>query len=363
MLEDQAYILEKILRLLEEEPPDAVLIAGDVYDKTVPSAEAVSMLDDFLCKLADKHLPTLVISGNHDAPERLSFGARLMNHSGIHIAPVFNGSVEYVTLTDAYGPVNFYMLPFLKSAHIQRFYPDISFESCSQAIQTVLKDMAVDPSRRNVLIAHQFVTGAVRSESEEISVGGAENIDADIFRDFDYVALGHIHKPQYMGSHHIRYCGTPLKYSFSEAEQQKSLTQVTLKEKGNIFVEVKPLEPLRDFREIKGEYNLLVSRSFYQDSNREDYIHAILTDEQDIPNVVGKLRAVYPRIMQVDYDNTRTRASGALPELSEYRKKSPLDFFSDFYRAQNGADMSDEQRDFVLRLMEDIWETGKEAFV
>ena len=215
MLEDQAYILDRVLDIVDGAGPDALLIAGDVYDKSVPSAEAVTLFDDFLCRLARRKLPVLVISGNHDSPERLAFGARLMEGAGVHLSPVYDGNITPITLTDEHGPVDFWLLPFLKPAHVQRFYPEETIDSCTDAVETAIAHMDIDPGRRNVLLCHQFVTGAATCESEELSVGGTDNVDAAAFNGFDYVALGHLHGPQNVGSGRIRYCGTPLKYSFS----------------------------------------------------------------------------------------------------------------------------------------------------
>ena len=244
MLEDQAYILTKILNTIDDEKPDAVLIAGDVYDKSVPSAEAVGLFDDFLVKLAKKQVPAFVISGNHDSPERLAFANRLIDASGIHLSPVYSGDVRPVTLTDAFGPVHIYMLPFVKPAHVRRFFPDEEIISYTDALAAAIRQMDPDLSARNVLLTHQFVTGAERSESEEISVGGTDNVDASVFEGFDYVALGHIHGPQNIGSERIRYCGTPLKYSFSEASHKKSVTVAELGEKGSLTVRTVPLLPM-----------------------------------------------------------------------------------------------------------------------
>ena len=209
MLEDQQYILAEILRIAGEEAPDAVLIAGDVYDKSVPPAEAVELFDDFLVRLSRLNTQVFVISGNHDSPERVAFGGRLMDSSGIHLSPVYSGQVQPLSLTDPFGTVDFYMLPFLKPAHVRRFFPDSEISSYTDALRTAIGQMPVDPSRRNVLITHQFVTGAQRSDSEDISVGGTDNVDASVFDAFDYVALGHIHGPQHVGRETVRYCGTP----------------------------------------------------------------------------------------------------------------------------------------------------------
>ena len=357
MLEDQAHILKKILAVVDEEKPNGVLIAGDVYDKSVPSTEAVQLFDDFLVRLAERKLPVFIISGNHDSPERLSFANRLIDAVGIHLAPVYNGVVEPITLSDEYGPVNVYMLPFIKPAHVRGFFPDTEIAGYSDAVAAAIGRMNIDKTQRNVLITHQFVTGAQRSDSEELSVGGTDNIGAEVFCDFDYVALGHIHGPQNMDSGRIRYCGSPLKYSFSEAAQQKSVTVAELKEKGALEIHTVPLIPRRDMVELKGSYQQLTLREFYENTTyQEDYTHITLTDEEDIPDAVAKLRAVYHNLMKLDYDNTRTRHSAAISGAENVETRSPIDLFAEFYELQNGLPMSAEQTELVASLIEKIWE-------
>ena len=357
MLEDQAHILKKILAVVDEEKPNGVLIAGDVYDKSVPSTEAVQLFDDFLVRLAKRKLPVFIISGNHDSPERLSFANRLIDAVGIHLAPVYNGVVEPITLSDEYGPVNVYMLPFIKPAHVRGFFPDTEITDYSDAVAAAIGRMNIDKTQRNVLITHQFVTGAQRSDSEELSVGGTDNIGAEVFCDFDYVALGHIHGPQNMDSGRIRYCGSPLKYSFSEAAQQKSVTVAELKEKDTLEIHTVPLIPRRDMVELKGSYQQLTLREFYENTTyQEDYTHITLTDEEDIPDAVAKLRAVYHNLMKLDYDNTRTRHSAAISGAENVETRSPIDLFAEFYELQNGLPMSAEQTELVASLIEKIWE-------
>ncbi len=356
MLEDQAFILREILQIIDEEQPQAVLLAGDIYDKSVPSGEAVQLFDGFLWELSSRKLQVFVISGNHDSPERLSFGGRLMEGSGIHLAPVYSGKVEPAVLEDAYGPVNVYLLPFLKPAHVRRYFPEEEIGTYTEALRKAVEAMEIHKEQRNVLVTHQFVTGASRSDSEEISVGGSDNVDASVFDDFDYVALGHIHGPQNIGSSRIRYCGTPLKYSFSEAGQQKSVTVAELKEKGSLEVSVRPLTPLRDLREIRGAYLEVTEKSFYEGRNREDYLHITLTDEEDVPDGAAKLRVIYPNLMRLDYDNTRTRSRNLPEGAEEPETKSPLELFEEFYERQNNQPMTEEQIRFSRALMETIWE-------
>ncbi|MBQ2110643.1 MAG: exonuclease SbcCD subunit D, partial [Clostridia bacterium] len=339
-----------------DEKPQAVIIAGDVYDKSIPSAEAMQLFDDFLCSLAKRKLQVLVISGNHDSPERLSFASRLIDQSGVHISQVYSGKVEPIELADEYGKVNFYMLPYIKPVHVRSKFPDEQIDSYNDAVRVTVEKMEIDPSERNVLITHQFVTGAMRSESEEISVGGADNIDAALFDGFDYVALGHIHGPQNIGSERVRYCGTPLKYSFSEAGHVKSVTVVDIGAKGELTVHTVPLVPMHDMRELRGSYWELTLKENYEGTATDDYVRITLTDEEDIPDVMGKLRAIYPNIMNVAYDNKRTRAKTEIEELEDAEHKSPLDIFGELYEKQNGQPMSGEQTAFMKELIERIWE-------
>ena len=359
MLEDQEYILRKILNIIDEEKPDAVLIAGDVYDKSVPSAEAVQLFDDFLVRLAKRSLHTFVISGNHDSAERIAFGGRLMDISGIHMSPVYDGKVLPISLEDENGRVNFYMLPFVKPSNVRRFFEEEQIESYTDAIRVAAENMNINTEERNVIITHQFVTGAERSDSEDVSVGGSDNVDASVFEKFDYVALGHIHGPQNIGSERIRYCGTPLKYSFSEANHKKSVTVVTLGKKDELEIRTVELTPKRDMREIKGSFDEIVLKENYENTNREDYMHITLTDEEDIPDAIGKLRVVYPNLMKLDYDNKRTRGSHSIDTIEDIEHRSPLDLFAEFFEMQNNQPMSEEQFAFSKNLIESIWEDQK----
>ncbi len=354
MLEDQEYILAQIIKITDSQKPDAVIIAGDVYDKSVPPAEAVELFDSFLYMLSLRRVEVFVISGNHDSPERLSFGSRIMNRSGIHISPVYDGSVSVETLTDSFGEVNVYMLPFIKPVHVRRFYPDENTDTYTDALSTAIGHMNVDFSKRNILITHQFVTGCSRCESEEVSVGGSDNVDASVFDGFDYVALGHIHGPQRAGGEFVRYSGTPLKYSFSEVSHKKSVTVVELLAKGEVGVDTIPLIPKRDMQEIKGRYEELTLKSYYNNINTDNYMHITLTDEEDIPDAIGKLRVIYPNIMRLDYCNKRTSASASIDGADDIHSKTPSEHFADFYKQQNNQPMTDIQREFVQKLFEDI---------
>ena len=279
MLEDQEYILNQIIAIIDEQKPDGVIIAGDVYDKSVPSAEAVALFDDFLFELSKRNLYVFVISGNHDSPERIAFGGRLMEASRIYMSPVYDGTVSPVTLEDEYGKINVWMLPFVKPVHIRKFNEDAEISTYTDAMRIAIGNLNIDSNERNIMITHQFVTGAERTESEEISVGGTDNVDISVFENFDYTALGHIHRSQNCKSEKVRYSGTPLKYSFSESKDNKSVTIVELKEKCKLSVDTIPLKPLRDMIEIKGKYNEIMLRDFYKNTScQEDYVHITLTD-------------------------------------------------------------------------------------
>ena len=359
MLEDQKYILREILSEIDEEHPEAVIIAGDIYDKSVPSAEAVEVFDDFLVRLAKRNLQVFVISGNHDSPERLAFGSRLIDASGIHLSPVYNGVVEPITLSDKYGCVNFFMLPFIKPAGIRRFFEDREISSYTDAVKAAVGSMAKNDCERNILIAHQFVTGAERSDSEDNIVGGLDNADVSAFEGFDYVALGHIHAPQNI-SKNIRYCGTPLKYSFSEVNQKKSITVIELEEKGNVRTRQIPLTPKHDMVEIIGTYEEVTAKSFYSGTTyQDDYVRVILKDEEDVVDAMTKLRVIYRNLMTLSYDNTRTRHSSEIIGVDDTGNKSTLELFSELFYQQNGKDLTDEERSFMSKIIEEVEEGEK----
>ncbi len=360
MLEDQKYILRQILAIADAQQADGIMIAGDIYDKPVPSAEAVQVFDWFLTELADRKKQVYAVSGNHDSAERIAFGAQLMSGRGVFVSPVYRGDTAKFTMTDSYGELCLYLLPFVKPAVVRHALQEMSDmeetpmpESYHEAVKLAVARMNVDTTKRNILIAHQFVTGAGRCDSEEVSVGGLDNVDADVFDDFDYVALGHIHSPQSLKRETVRYCGTPLKYSFSEATQEKSVTVVEFREKGNIALSTVPLVPLHDLRKIRGTYLEVTAKSFYQDTDTQDYVQITLTDEEDIPDGLQKLRVIYPNLMRLEYDNSRTRHSRVVERAEEIEQKTELELFAEFYEMQNNQPMSEEQSAFVTRLIEE----------
>lgn len=364
LIDEQIHILNQICDMVSEQQPDAVLIAGDVYDKAVPSGEAVLLFDEFLTGLSSLCGHIFIISGNHDSAERMAFGSRLMDSKGIHLSPVYKGSTEAVTLSDEYGYVDIHMLPYIRPAHVRNYLPDEEkndVSSYDSAIRKAVGKMDIRPERRNVLITHQFVTGSARSESEDVNVGGLDNVDSSAFDDFDYVALGHLHRPQDCGSKHIRYSGSPLKYSFSEVNDQKTVTVVTLKEKGVLEREFLPLVPLHDWHDLRGTYEEVTARSFYCGTSwAEDFVRITLTDEQDIPDAVGKLRSIYHNLLEMRYDNMRTRTGTvAIAGSSKTAEKTPLELFNELYFKQNGDDLSQLQETYLKEVIEKIWEEDK----
>ena len=360
LLEDQCFILQQLVELVRSEQPDCVLLAGDIYDKPVPPAEAVTLFDDFLNKLAQ--LTTVcVTSGNHDSAERLAFGAQLMREGGVHFCGLYTGEPQCVTMQDAYGSVHIYLLPFLKPAHVRHCLTPEEAEQVTtyhEALRCAVERLHINAAERNVLVAHQFVTGAQTAGSEAVNVGGVDNIGAEVFADFDYTALGHIHKAQNVGSECVRYSGTPLKYSFAEWQQEKSVTLVELGEKGSVSVTALLLAPLRDLRKLRGSYEELMSKDFYDELPKDsdgllrDFYHLTLTDEEDVPDAVQKLRSVYKNLLQLEYDNKRTRMDNAIEGAERVVEKSPLELMEEFYQLQNNQALSEKQRAYLQGLLE-----------
>ncbi|MBO5087780.1 MAG: exonuclease SbcCD subunit D [Lachnospiraceae bacterium] len=367
MLVDQKYILEQVLEVAKQKDLDGVLLAGDIYDKSVPAGEAIQLLDWFLTELIHLKLEVYMISGNHDSMERLSFGSKLFARSGLHVSTIYDGSLEPIVLQDEYGPLNLYMLPFVKPVHVRNALKKalemtdeeeqmiFDIATYDDAVAAVLERAMLNSSERNVLVAHQLVTGAQRCDSEDISVGGIDNVSADLFEDFDYVALGHIHGPQSMTRDTIRYSGTLLKYSFSECSHEKSITIVDVKEKGNVFVEEIFVKPLRDVRIIEGDFKTIMSRKYYEGMNCEDYLKIILKDEQDVPEAMGKLRSVYPNVMALEYNNRRTKQQTVVGNAAPTTDKLPIEYFREFYERQNGDCMSEVQEMVVRGAFDRIW--------
>lgn len=356
MIDDQKYILEKIVEIVKEEKVDGILLAGDIYDKIYPSAEAVVLFDSFLVHLAKEEIRIFVISGNHDSPERIAFLGELTKKAGVHLSQVYNGKIDAIDMEDEFGKVHIYLLPFIKPVHVRHFFPEEKILNYTDAMEVVIRNMNLNTEDRNILVAHQFVTGAGRSESEEISVGGLDNVEVDVFGDFDYVALGHIHRPQNMGSQKVRYSGTPLKYSFSEWQDEKSITIIQLGEKGDLDIKVIPLIPRQDMVKIRGTFLEVMNPVNFPKLEVNSYLHITLLDEMDIPDAFNRLTSVYPNLMQMEYDNLRTRERRNLQVRKEVARISPLDIFAGLYETMNNQPMSEVQREYLTGKIENIWE-------
>ena len=353
MIDDQKYILDEILKIVEEQEIDGILIAGDVYDKSVPSEEAVRVFDYFLCQLADRRVKTFIISGNHDSQERLHFGSTLLTSREIYISAKYEGNLYKQRIQDEYGSVNIFLLPFVKASQVKHFFPEEEIASYDEAVRTVLERADVDERERNVLVAHQFVAG--RNQEPELAgsenaavqnVGGVEKVGADCFDVFDYVALGHIHSPQRVGRDRVRYAGSPLKYSLSEIYNEKSVPMITLGRKGEVAVKLIPLKPLRDMRHLKGKLEQLLDKRNI--SAPQDYIYVTLTDENPIPDVMAIIRQHYPNTMKIDYENARTRELEKIDTSEPPGEKSFQELISDFYQMMYGLDISEEEMELLM---------------
>lgn len=346
LIEDQRYILDEIVRIINENAPDAVFIAGDVYDKSVPSAEAVSLLDEFLGKLAQTDAKIFIISGNHDSAERIAYGGEAFKRQGIYISPVFDGNMSKIELDDEYGKVNIYLLPFIKPVHVKKYFEEV--ETYTDAVEAVIKSAEVNTAERNVIVAHQFVTGAERRDSEDVNVGGLDNVEGYVFESFDYAALGHIHKNQKIGRETVRYSGTPLKYSASEANDKKCVILGEIKEKGIVELKEIPLVPIRDFVRIKGKIDDIL-----KSENTKDYVHITLTDENTVVDAYGKLKSNYPNMTELVFErNAKTDLNAGSVRLD----KTPEEQFGDFFEFVNGKKLSDEQIKTVTDLFKSIKE-------
>ena len=355
MVEEQKYILQNIVDIAVQEAVDGVLVAGDVYDKIYPSAEAVALFDTFLVNLAKEGIKVFVISGNHDSPERIAFLGQLTKKAGVYLAPVYRGSVEKIEMEDEFGKVFVYLLPFIKPVHVRHFFAEEAVNTYTDAMNVIIKNMSVDSRERNVLVAHQFVTGAMRSDSEEISVGGLDNVDVSVLQEFDYVALGHIHRPQNMSGEKIRYSGTPLKYSFSESKDRKSVTIVELGEKGKLKVKEILLKPRHDMVKIRGKFLEVMNPENFGELDTDSFLHVTLLDELDIPEAFSRLSQVYPNLMQMEYDNIRTREKRRLQVKREVAKLNPEEMFADLYETMNNQPLSQIQKEYLMDKIEKIW--------
>lgn len=360
MLEDQRYILEQILEKTKESAADAVIIAGDIYDKPVPSAEAVDLFDDFLVGLTKLGVMVFLISGNHDSAERISYAGRLLRESQVYISPRFEGTIHPIQVSDDYGIVNVYLIPYIHPSLVRNAWPEEKIGSYDDAMRVLLEKSGVDPSARNLAVVHQFVTAGGQSpeetDSEEKHVGGLDNVDASAFDAFDYVALGHLHGPQRIGRNTIRYAGSPLKYSFSEEKQNKSITLAELKEKGEVTYDLLPLEAQRDLRTVRGTFEEVTSPEFTARRKGDDYYRVILTDENDVPNALSRLRRrFYENLMILEYDNARTSSDVRIEAEEGEEEKKPIEVLGDLYQMQNGREMSLLQKETAEKLIRRIW--------
>jgi exonuclease SbcD len=359
LIEEQAYILGRILELIIKESPDAVAICGDVYDTQVPPTEAVRLFDSFITKLCDKKVPVLIISGNHDSADRVSFGSGIMNRLGVYISPAYSGDINPVIFNDEYGEVRIYMLPFVRPANVRACFDDEEITSYTDAFNSAVKHMNLDSSKRNILLAHQFIGAASVSESEEpITVGTAENISLSSLDPFDFTALGHLHNPQDLGTK-AAYSGSPLKYSFSEAKRSKSVSIIEIGAKGIISHRTDELLPLHDLLEIKGSFSDLTSSEFISHFPADSFLHITLTDEQEIMDAMQKLRYYFPRLLKLDYDNTTTRNVSDKDLLSSSEGKSPADLAVEFYNARHGKLPDNDTLDYLTKKIREIWSDDK----
>ena len=358
MLEDQKYVLKQVLDLIDEERAEGLLIAGDIYDKQIPSVEAVRLFDDFLTRLADRHVPVYLIGGNHDSIERVSFGARLMSGSGIYMATEYDGTVDVVTVKDQYGTIDIYLLPFIKPAQVRAVWGEEAEDvrTYQEALVFVMNKLTIRGDNRSILLAHQFVAGTAVCDSEEHAVGGLDQVDPACFDGFDYVALGHLHGAQHAGRETVRYAGTLLKYSFSEVKHNKSVTFVELREKGQVELYTRPIIPLHEMREIRGSYAEVTCKANYENTDTKDYVHITLTDEEDVFDAVGKLRVIYPNLMKLDYDNARTRQNQSVTISGKEDEKDPFTLADELFVLQNNKPMSDGQREYMQGLIRKVWE-------
>lgn len=358
MIEDQKYILDQIITLIKEESVGIVLLCGDIYDKSIPTIEAIHLLDEFLDQLSKMAIKVLMISGNHDSIDRLSFGKSLFTRSNLYIASQFENEIEKITVKENGITVNFYMLPFVKSAYISHIF-HLQTDSYEECFRYLIEHTKIDEEETNILLSHQFVTANKKnpelSDSETSSLGGIDNIDFHIFDPFDYVALGHIHKPQAMGREMVRYAGSILKYSFSEIHMDKKATILTIDAKKEISLSFHPLKPLRDMREIECSLEELLKKQC-EIGKQEDYMHVILTDEEQILDAIGKVRTIYPNVMQISFKNRRhmKQLESAQIKEDQISDQSPAELFEQFYKMQNHIDLDEKRLQLVLSVFEEV---------
>lgn len=354
LLEDQEYMLKQIEKIIEKEKIEAVLISGDIYDRSIPPADAVEVLDKFLNNLIKiLKVKVFIISGNHDSKERLNFGSKIFENDGLYIQTTYNGRIRKVELDEK---INIYMLPFIKPIEVKQYFENEKIETYNDAIKNIIENEKLDKTKINILMAHQFVTSGTTNpetcESETINVGGIDNVDASNFSEFDYVALGHIHGPQKIGEEKIRYSGTMLKYSFSEVNHHKSVVIIEIKN-GKVDFKLEPLIPLRDMRKIQGPIEELVKKENYEGTNQQDYIKAIITNEEAIYDAIGQIRKIYPNTLSLDILNSKSYNSDMnIENFEKIKEKSEFELFNDFYEFQNSVRLDEEQSEIIKKVIE-----------
>ena len=357
LIEDQAYALDRAAELAARERVDAVLIAGDVYQKASPQAEAMTLFDSFLTRLAEKGMRVFIISGNHDSDRRISYFSKFLKKTGVFVSEAFEGMLQTVTVSDEYGPIYIHLLPFLRPTSVKRFFPDSEIHTYEDAVRAVISHSNVDQTTRNVLICHQLVTGAETCDSEEEAVGGLDNISPSAFEGFDYVALGHIHKPQRAGRDNMRYAGSLLKYSLSEKDHKKSVCILEMKEKGDLTITLHEIETLRDVREVRGEMNALLNEPY-----SEDYVRCVVTDELPPPDARVTLSTVFPNMIKFSIENSKTQADMDISPDNNIENKSVMDLFSEFFMLQNGGQTpSDKHLSVIEEILKEMEEQKHEA--
>lgn len=361
LIEDQEYMLNQIIEIIEKENIDAVLISGDVYDRSVPPAEAVNLLDCFLKTLIKEiKIKVFMIAGNHDSKDRLAFGSKIFEDEGLYIESKYNGDLRKVELQDEYGKLYIYMLPFVKPIEVKQFFEDDLENNYNTAINKIISEEKINVKERNIILVHQFVTAGMvepeRTESEVLSLGGIENVDVSNFNDFDYVAIGHVHRPQKIGRETARYAGTMLKYSFSEINHNKTIPIIELKDKGDININLVQLNPLRDMREIKGPIEELIKQENYECGNTNDYIKAVITNEEPVYDAIGQIRRIYPNTLKLEIRNSKTISNVEEQNinLENVKKKTELELFADFYKAQNNADLDEKRTEIIKNIISEV---------
>ena len=355
LLEDQKYMLKEIIKIVEKEKVDAVLLAGDIYDRSVPPADAVDVLNDFLNMLIKiLKVKVFMIAGNHDSKERLNFGSKIFENDGLYIQTSYDGKIKCIELSDK---INIYMLPFIKPIEVKQYFENEKLDTYNDAMKLIMDNEQIDEEKVNILLAHQFVTAGNNNpetcESEILNVGGVENVDASNFDKFDYVALGHIHGPQRIGKDTIRYAGTMLKYSFSEVNHNKSAVLIDIKDEKTVDYKLIPLKPLRDMRVIKGPIEELLNEENYKDTNTEDYIKAIITNEEPIYDAIGQIRRVYPNTLSLEISNIKSNIQNVeLENINNLKQKDEFELFDDFYEFQNNVRLDEEQKEIIKEIIE-----------